>query len=58
MDVRVVLVEPKRDENVGAVARVMKNFGFIRFILSAIQWERRRFMLLTTLKMCLRNASS
>ncbi|UYZ39561.1 MAG: RNA methyltransferase [Candidatus Methanospirare jalkutatii] len=28
MDVRVVLVEPKRDENVGAVARVMKNFGF------------------------------
>ena len=28
MDVRVVLVEPKKDENVGAVARVMKNFGF------------------------------
>lgn len=28
MEVRVVLVEPKRWENVGAVARVMKNFGF------------------------------
>ena len=28
MDVRVILVEPKLAENIGAVARVMKNFGF------------------------------
>jgi tRNA/rRNA methyltransferase len=28
MDVRVILVEPKLEENIGAVARVMKNFGF------------------------------
>ena len=28
MDVRIILVEPKNDENIGAVARVVKNFGF------------------------------
>jgi tRNA/rRNA methyltransferase len=28
MDVRVILVEPKLAENIGAVARVLKNFGF------------------------------
>ncbi len=28
MDVRVVLVEPQEEENVGSVARVMRNFGF------------------------------
>jgi TrmH family RNA methyltransferase len=28
MDVRVVLLNPQEEENVGAVARVMKNFGF------------------------------
>ncbi len=28
MEVRTVLVEPKTEENIGAVARVLKNFGF------------------------------
>jgi tRNA/rRNA methyltransferase len=28
MEIRTILVEPKLDENIGAVARVMKNFGF------------------------------
>ena len=28
MEVRVILVEPKNEENIGAVARVTKNFGF------------------------------
>ncbi len=28
MEVRTVLVEPKNEENIGAVARVLKNFGF------------------------------
>ena len=28
MEVRTILVEPKNEENVGAVARVIKNFGF------------------------------
>ena len=28
MEVRVILVEPKIEENIGAVARVTKNFGF------------------------------
>jgi len=28
MEVRIILVEPKSEENVGAVARVTKNFGF------------------------------
>ncbi|HDS45522.1 MAG TPA: RNA methyltransferase [Methanomicrobia archaeon] len=28
MDVRVILVEPKLAENIGAVARVLKNFGY------------------------------
>lgn len=28
MKVRIILVEPKSEENVGAVARVAKNFGF------------------------------
>ena len=28
MEVRIILVEPKSEENVGAVARVVKNFGF------------------------------
>ncbi len=28
MEVRTILVEPKSEENVGAVARVIKNFGF------------------------------
>ncbi|MHC1579112.1 MAG: RNA methyltransferase [Candidatus Alkanophagales archaeon] len=33
MDVRVILVEPKLEENIGAVARVMKNFGFSELYL-------------------------
>lgn len=33
MSVRVILVEPKREENIGAVARVMKNFGFSELYL-------------------------
>jgi tRNA/rRNA methyltransferase len=33
MDVRVILVEPKLAENIGAVARVMKNFGFSELYL-------------------------
>lgn len=28
MEVRTILVEPKSEENIGAVARVIKNFGF------------------------------
>jgi tRNA/rRNA methyltransferase len=28
MDLRTILVEPKLEENIGAVARVIKNFGF------------------------------
>ena len=28
MELRTVLVEPKNEENIGAVARVLKNFGF------------------------------
>lgn len=28
MEVRTILVEPKSEENIGAVARVLKNFGF------------------------------
>ena len=33
MDVRVILVEPKLEENIGAVARVLKNFGFSELYL-------------------------
>jgi tRNA/rRNA methyltransferase len=33
MDVRVILVEPKLAENIGAVARVLKNFGFSELYL-------------------------
>lgn len=28
MEIRIILVEPKNEENIGAVARVTKNFGF------------------------------
>ena len=33
MDVRLILVEPKLAENIGAVARVLKNFGFSELYL-------------------------
>ena len=33
MQLRTVLVEPKLEENIGAVARVLKNFGFSEFFL-------------------------
>jgi tRNA/rRNA methyltransferase len=33
MEVRVILVEPKNEENIGAVARVTKNFGFSNLYL-------------------------
>ena len=33
MDVRTILVEPKSEENIGAVARVLKNFGFSELYL-------------------------
>ena len=33
MDVRTILVEPKNEENIGAVARVVKNFGFSELCL-------------------------
>jgi tRNA/rRNA methyltransferase len=33
MEVRVILVEPKNEENIGAVARATKNFGFSDFYL-------------------------
>jgi tRNA/rRNA methyltransferase len=33
MNVRIILVEPKSEENIGAVARVAKNFGFSNLYL-------------------------
>jgi TrmH family RNA methyltransferase len=33
MNVRIILVEPKSEENIGAVARVLKNFAFSDFVL-------------------------
>ena len=33
MEVKIILVEPRYDSNVGAVARVMKNFGFSDFYI-------------------------
>jgi TrmH family RNA methyltransferase len=33
MEVRTILVEPKSEENIGAVARVLKNFGFSELYL-------------------------
>jgi len=33
MDIRVVLMHPQEEENVGSVARVMKNFGFTELYL-------------------------
>jgi tRNA C32,U32 (ribose-2'-O)-methylase TrmJ len=33
MNLRVVLVEPLYDGNIGSVARSMKNFGFDRLVL-------------------------
>lgn len=33
MEVRIILVEPKIEENIGAVARVAKNFGFSDFYI-------------------------
>ncbi len=33
MEIRTILVEPKSEENIGAVARVIKNFGFADFYL-------------------------
>jgi len=33
MEIRTVLVEPKNEENIGAVARVLKNFGLTDLIL-------------------------
>jgi len=33
MNVRTILVEPKNEENIGAVARVVKNFGFSELCL-------------------------
>ncbi|MHC1636175.1 MAG: RNA methyltransferase [Candidatus Methanospirareceae archaeon] len=33
MEVRTILVEPKNEENIGAVARVIKNFGFSSLFL-------------------------
>jgi tRNA/rRNA methyltransferase len=33
MEVRVILVEPKNEENIGAVARATKNFGFSNLYL-------------------------
>jgi tRNA/rRNA methyltransferase len=33
MEVRTILVEPKSEENIGAVARVVKNFGFSELYL-------------------------
>ncbi len=32
-DVKIVLVEPETSENIGFVARIMKNFGFSKLIL-------------------------
>ena len=31
--IEIILVEPRKQENVGSVARVMKNFGFDKLIL-------------------------
>ncbi|UCH03227.1 MAG: RNA methyltransferase, partial [Candidatus Bathyarchaeota archaeon] len=28
MDLRIVLVEPKYERNIGSIARLVKNFGF------------------------------
>jgi TrmH family RNA methyltransferase len=33
MEIRTVLVEPKNEENIGAVARVLKNFGLTDLVL-------------------------
>ncbi|MCW3135016.1 MAG: RNA methyltransferase [Methanophagales archaeon] len=33
MEIRTILVEPKLEENIGAVARVLKNFGFSELYL-------------------------
>ncbi len=39
MDVTVVFVEPEHPENIGNIARVMKNFGFYKLILVNPQCE-------------------
>ncbi len=33
MEIRVILVEPSKPENIGAVARLMKNFGFSKLYI-------------------------
>ncbi|RLG35698.1 RNA methyltransferase [Methanosarcinales archaeon] len=37
MELRTVLVEPKNEENIGAVARVLKNFGFYNYNLYMVK---------------------
>ncbi len=39
MDVTVIFVEPEHPENIGNIARVMKNFGFYKLILVNPQCE-------------------